>query len=452
MTASRFPHLFSEIALGRTVVKNRIVSTGHHTHHAHGAPSDRLVAYQEARARGGAGLIVVEVAAIHEGAQFSPNLLQATSVECVPGYRKLARAVQGHGARIFGQLFHPGREIQSTADGMMAVAHAPSAVPNERFHIMPRPMPEAMIEEVIAGFGRGAGYLVEAGLDGIEIVASHSYLPAQFLNPRLNLRTDRWGGSFENRLRFLKEAIAAARRAIGDATLGMRISGDELDPAQGLDGDEVAAICRALAPGLDYVSVVAGMSSTLGSSIHIVGPMGLPAGYVAPYARRVKEATGLPTIATGRINQPQVAEAMLAAGDADLCGMTRAMICDPEMPAKTAGGSSTRSAPASAATRPASATATRACRSPASSTRSPGASRPTARSCPRTGRVACWSRAAGRRGSRPRQSRRPAAMPSRCASAHRAWAARRCSPSACRGARSSAASCRTWKARRVAPA
>jgi len=335
---SHFPRLFSEIALGRTVLKNRIVSTGHHTHHAHGAPSDRLVAYQEARARGGAGLIVMEVAAVHESAQFSANLLQVTAPDCIPGYAKVVAACRPHGARVFGQIFHPGREIQSTADGMMAVAYAPSAVPNERFHIMPRPMPEAMIEEIIAGFGRGAGYLAEAGLDGVEIVASHSYLPAQFLNPRLNQRTDRWGGSFENRLRFLKEAIAAARRAIGDRTLGMRISGDEIDPAQGLDADEVAAICAALAPDLDYVSVVAGMSSTLGSSVHVVPPMGVPAGYIAPYARRVREATGLPVIATGRINQPQIAEAMLAAGDADLCGMTRAMICDPQMPQKAAQG------------------------------------------------------------------------------------------------------------------
>jgi 2,4-dienoyl-CoA reductase-like NADH-dependent reductase (Old Yellow Enzyme family)/thioredoxin reductase len=338
VSAPSFPHLLSEMALGNTVVRNRIVSTGHHTHYAHGAPTDRLAAYQEARARGGAGLIVMEVAAIHESAQFSPNLLQATDRDTIVGYRKVAQACHRHGAKVFGQLFHPGREIQSTADGMLAVAYAPSAVPNERFHIMPRPMPEALIEEVIAGFGRGAGYLAEAGLDGVEIVASHSYLPAQFLNPRLNKRNDRWGGSFENRLRFLKEAIASARRAIGDKTLGMRISGDEIDPAEGLDGDEVVAICKALAGDLDYVSVVAGMSSTLGASVHIVAPMGIPAGYIAPYARRVKEATGLPVIATGRINQPQVAEAVLAAGDADLCGMTRALICDPQMPAKTAAG------------------------------------------------------------------------------------------------------------------
>ena len=333
-----FPHLFSEIALGKHTVRNRIVSTGHHTHHSHGAPSDRYVAYQEARARGGAGLIVAEVAGIHASAAFADHFLEATSRECIPGYTMLANAVHRHGATLFGQLFHPGREIQATADGMLATAYAPSAIPNERFHIMPRPMSGAMIEEVIEGYGRGAGYLVEAGLDGIELVASQGYLPAQFLNARLNQREDDWGGSFENRLRFVQEALRIMRRAIGDATLGMRISGDELEPAQGLNGDDVAKICAALAPQLDYVSVVAGMSSSLGASIHIAAPMGVPAGYIAPYARRIKDATGLPVIATGRISQPQTAEAIIAAGDADLCGMTRALICDPLLPVKTRGG------------------------------------------------------------------------------------------------------------------
>ncbi|MBT5432596.1 MAG: FAD-dependent oxidoreductase [Rhodospirillaceae bacterium] len=336
--SSQFPHLFSEIALGRTMIRNRIVSTGHHTHHSHGAPSERYIAYQEARAKGGAGLIVAEVAGIHETAHFANHFLQATSPDCVPGYRDLAQAVHRHGAALFGQLFHPGREVQATADGMLATAYAPSAVPNERFHIMPRPMSQALIEEVIGGFGRGAGYLVEAGLDGVELVASQGYLPAQFLNPRLNLRDDAWGGSFENRLRFVQESIRAMRAAIGDATLGMRISGDELEPAQGLTGDDVAEICAVLAPDLDYISVVAGMSSSLGASVHIAAPMGVPAGYVAPYARRIKETTGLPVIATGRIGQPQIAEAIVAAGDADLCGMTRALICDPQMPAKTRDG------------------------------------------------------------------------------------------------------------------
>ncbi|MBC6439683.1 MAG: FAD-dependent oxidoreductase [Rhodospirillales bacterium] len=333
-----FPNLFSPVDLGTTRVRNRIVSTGHHTHHSHGVPSDRYIAYQEARARGGAGLIVAEVAGVHQTAHFADNFLQADTPACIPGYRRLAEAVHGHGAALFGQLFHPGREVQSTPDGTLATAYAPSSVPNERFHIMPRSMSDALIEEVIEGFGRSAGHMVEAGLDGVELVASQGYLPAQFLNPRLNLREDCWGGSFENRFRFVVHCLDAMRSAIGDRSLGMRISGDELEPAQGLSADEVVDICAVLAPKLDYISVVAGMSSSLGASIHIAAPMGVPAGYVAPYGRRIKEATGLPVIVTGRVNQPQTAETILASGDADLCGMTRAMICDPQMPAKTQAG------------------------------------------------------------------------------------------------------------------
>ncbi len=332
------PHLFSPVTIARTEIRNRIVFTGHHTHLADGEVSDDLVAYHEARASGAAGLIVAEIATIHSTGVFAANCLDARSADCVPGYRRLAGAVQRRGARIFGQLFHPGREIQVRTDGLMAAAVAPSPVPNERFHIMPRAMSGDLIEEVIAGFARGAGYLAEAGLDGVELVASQGYLPAQFLNPRLNLRDDAWGGSFDRRLRFVEETLTAMRAAIGDATLGMRISGDELDPAQGLTADDVEAIARALAHRLDYISVVAGMSSSLGASVHIAAPMGIPAGYIAPLARRVKDACGLPVIATGRINQPQIAEDILASGDADLCGMTRAMISDPAMALKALDG------------------------------------------------------------------------------------------------------------------
>ena len=335
--SGRFPHLLSEIALGPVTLKNRIVSTGHHTHLADGRPNDRLIAYHEARARGGAGLIISEVAGVHETAAFSGELLMATTPDCIAPYRRLAAACRRHGARVFAQLFHPGREIMSSADGLMAVAYAPSEVPNERFHIMPRAMDEGLIAEIVAGYGRAAGYLREAGLDGLEIVASHGYLPAQFLNPRVNLRNDAYGGDFAGRLRFLREAVAAVRAAAPDLALGVRISGEEMDP-NGLTAAEVVEVCAALDGDgrLDYFNVTAGSSASLGGSVHITPPMGLSAGYVAPYGAAVRERVTRPIIVTGRINQPQVAEQILAAGQADLCGMTRALICDPEMPNKAA--------------------------------------------------------------------------------------------------------------------
>jgi 2,4-dienoyl-CoA reductase-like NADH-dependent reductase (Old Yellow Enzyme family) len=192
--SGRFPNLFSEIALGGCVIRNRIVSTGHHTYLADNAPDDRLIAYHEARARGGAGLIVSEIVAVHETAGFSRDLLKVESRDVIPAYARMVAACHGHGAKIFAQLFHPGREILSAPGGMLPVAWAPSAVPNERFHIMPKPMPGSLIRDIVEGFGRAAAILAEAGFDGFEIVASHGYLPAHFLNPRVNLRTDEYGG------------------------------------------------------------------------------------------------------------------------------------------------------------------------------------------------------------------------------------------------------------------
>ena len=146
-----FPHLFSRIIIGDVEIPNRIVSTGHHTYLADGAPSPELIAYHRARAEGGAGLIVTEIVAAHESAGFSSQLLRADPAGA-EAYATLADAVHGAGAKIFAQLFHPGREIMRTADGMAAVAYAPSAAPNERFHVMPREMSDALIREIIAGF------------------------------------------------------------------------------------------------------------------------------------------------------------------------------------------------------------------------------------------------------------------------------------------------------------
>jgi 2,4-dienoyl-CoA reductase-like NADH-dependent reductase (Old Yellow Enzyme family) len=339
--APTFPHLFSPLQIGPVRLKNRIVSTGHDTVMSHdGAITEQLIAYHEARAVGGAGLVVVQVAGVHPTARYTSHVLMADTDDCIPGYRRLAEVLHRHGCRAFGQLFHGGREVMESQDGSLPVTLAPSAVPNERFHVMPRAMPVTLIEEVVAGYGTAAGRLRDAGMDGVEIVASHGYLPAQFLNPRVNRRTDAYGGTLENRLRFLREVIAAIRTRVGrDIVVGLRISVDEAS-VDGLVAEETLA-ALALLEGdgsLDYVSVVAGTSSTLAGSDHIVPPMSEAAGYTAPLAQQVKQVTTVPVIVAGRLNQPQEAELVLAAGQADAVGMTRAMICDPEMPAKAEAG------------------------------------------------------------------------------------------------------------------
>jgi 2,4-dienoyl-CoA reductase-like NADH-dependent reductase (Old Yellow Enzyme family) len=333
--------LFSPLRIGSVTLKNRIVSSGHDTVMAHdGLVSDQMVAYHGARAAGGVGLIVLQVSGVHETARYTTEMLMATDDSSIGGYRRIAKAVFPHGCKVFAQLFHPGREIMESQDGSLPVAYSASATENDRFHSISRPMTSALVAEVIQGYGDAALRMRTAGIDGVEIVASHGYLPAQFLNPRLNHRTDKYGGDDESRLRFLREVIAEVRSRGGqDFVVGMRISGDEMSE-NGLSLDEVVRMCSALESDrtLDYVSVTAGTSATLGGSVHIVPPMTRPAAYTAPLAAKIKDVMHVPVIVAGRINQPQEAESVISAGQADACAMTRALICDPELPSKAARG------------------------------------------------------------------------------------------------------------------
>jgi 2,4-dienoyl-CoA reductase-like NADH-dependent reductase (Old Yellow Enzyme family) len=338
---SQFKFLFSPIRLRQLEIRNRILSTGHQTFLAQrGLPSDELVAYHEARARGGAGLIIVESARMHPSSFSDAPELVVNTDDCIPGYRRMADAVHRHGGKLFGQLSHSGRVSRRLSNGMRGVAYAPSAVPDNRFHTMPREMPVDLVEELVEACGAAAGRFAAAGLDGVELLASHGLLFAQFLNPGTNKRTDRYGGSRDNRMRFLLESLVAVRKAVGDhIVVGMRISIEELEQ-DGLEADEVTAICRELARlrALDYVNVTIGSMAGLGGSVHVVPSMDFKTAYVAPQAGTLRAAVGLPILVAGRINQPQIAEQVLSAGLADMCGMTRAMISDPDMANKAAAG------------------------------------------------------------------------------------------------------------------
>ncbi|ROM28691.1 oxidoreductase [Pseudomonas protegens] len=338
---SAFPHLFQPLQIRGKRLKNRIMSSGHDT----SMPTDNLVneqliAYHRARAEGGVGLIVLQVAGVHDSARYTSHVLMATDDACIDGYRRLAETCHAHGTVVLSQIFHPGREIMESADGLLAVAYAPSAVPNERFRVMPRALDQDMIDEIIQGYADAARRLHQAGLDGVELVASHGYLPAQFINPRVNRRTDGYNGELEQRLRFIRE-ILGAMRASTDAEfiIGLRISADERDP-EGLTEDESLAAVQLLQGQLDYVHIVAGTSASLGGAVHIVPPMAVEAAYLAREAGTFKAGLSIPLFVTGRINQPQEAEAIIAKGQADVCGMTRALICDPQMPNKSERGHS----------------------------------------------------------------------------------------------------------------
>jgi len=315
------------------------MSTGHDTTlPTNGLVNDAYLAYQEARAKGGVGLIVLQVAAVHQSARYSSHVLMATDDDCIEGYRKMAEVCHRHGAVVFSQLFHPGREIMETADGLAPVAYSSSAVPQERFHVMPRELSKPLIAEIVEGYAQAARRLAEAGLDGVEIVASHGYLPSQFLNSRVNKRSDDYGGTLEHRLRFLREVIEACRAETGDNfVIGLRISSNEMDE-QGLQIQETLEACKLLAGKLDYINIIAGTSASLGGAVHIVPPMSIKNAYLAPDAKIFRDALNIPIFVAGRINQPQEAESMLNRGEADMVGMTRALICDPQMPNKSMTG------------------------------------------------------------------------------------------------------------------
>lgn len=333
-----FQYLFSPLQIGHVTAENRIVAMPHttllSTDHLIG---DRHIAYYEERAKGGVGLIIVETLIVHPTSQPLMNEAFAFDPAEVPRYRELTAAVRRHGTKIFAQLAHGGRQL---LDGSIArlplwgVSPVPLSVASE----VPQEMGEEQIAELIEAFARCAGYARDGGFDGIELHASHGYLFQQFLSPLSNIRTDRWGGSLDNRLRFAFEVIAAVRRAVGeDYVVGMRLCADEFVPG-GLTTEDTQEIARRLVAGqsLDYLSVSAGMGQT---PFLITCDMNFPPGSQAYLAGLIKQAVGsTPVFASQRINDPVLAERILAEGQADMVGMTRALICDPELPHKARAG------------------------------------------------------------------------------------------------------------------
>ena len=331
-----FSHLFTPHEIRGHEFRNRIFSSAHQTILVRsGSPGVEMAAYHEARARGGTGLIILESSRPYSDDVSASYYIDSSTDACIPGYRMVADAVHKHGCKVFGQINHGGR-IAYTHEGMQIVSHAPSMVPDHRFHCMPRVMSTVYVRNIINAFAAAAGRMAEAGLDGAELTASHGMLIAQFLNPQTNFREDEFGGSSENRFRIVSEMIAATRQVVGnDFIIGMRISAEELEP-DGLDQAAWLDICRRLSDEeeLDYLSVTVGSMMGLAGSVHVVPPMFIDHAYTAPHAGNIKREVRQSVLVTGRINQPQLAEQILVQEQADMCGMTRALISDPEMPNK----------------------------------------------------------------------------------------------------------------------
>ena len=311
--------LSSPLPLGPVEIPNRIVSTAHQTTLVHDhLPTEDFVAYHEARARGGVGLIVLEATAVHASGLLTSHTLGGYRPEIVDGYRRVVEAVRPHGTRLFTQLFHGGREQIATAP--RAPALAPSAVPSPRFRTEPRALREDELEQIVGGYARSAELAAAGGLDGVEVSAAHRYLVEQLFDPALNRRDDAWADG----RRFLEAVLRAVREAAPGLCLGVRVSGDSPH------GRAIAG--AAVEEGADYVSVALGDSSTYLGSVGIVPPQPVPEGAAVGHA--FDFALGPPAIVTSRVVDPRRAEELLATGVADAVGMTRALIADPELPAK----------------------------------------------------------------------------------------------------------------------
>jgi 2,4-dienoyl-CoA reductase-like NADH-dependent reductase (Old Yellow Enzyme family) len=276
--------------------------------------------------------------AVHPTGLLTDHTIAGYDPRVVEPLGRVASSVHKGGARLFAQLFHGGREQIGTPPRGPAVA--PSAVPSLRFKVEPRALTLAEIEDILVHHERVARNAREAGLDGIELCASHGYLPAQFLNERSNTRADAFGGDANGRAHYIREALRAMRRGAGSQlAVGIRLSADEMLP-EGRHVEQSRAVLAALATlGLiDYASIVVGDSASYAASAFIVPPPPAPRDLIAEPAALVRAGLGVPLIATSRVHELHEAEALLESGAADAVGMTRALIADPELPRRVVEG------------------------------------------------------------------------------------------------------------------
>ncbi len=333
----QYRYLFSPLRLGPVTVPNRIVFSAHLTNYAEdGMPSEQHAAYYEARAAGGAGLIITEEHSVHPTDWPYEKMIHAFHPEVVPGYKRITEAVHRHGVPIFAQINHNGGQASSMYTRLPV--WAPSPVPDPLFREVPKAVDTREIAEIVEGYATVAARCVEGGFDGIELQCSHSSIVRGFLSRATNQRTDAYGGSLENRTRILHEIVAAVREAIGrNIALGVRLCGDELID-DGITLDETVEVARAVeARGqVDYLNTSIGVATA--SLFMIEASMHIPPEYAMFIPSALRKAVDLPVVGVGRFKDPLQAEKALAEGHADLIGVVRGQIADPDFAAKARSG------------------------------------------------------------------------------------------------------------------
>jgi 2,4-dienoyl-CoA reductase-like NADH-dependent reductase (Old Yellow Enzyme family)/thioredoxin reductase len=325
---SNYPHIFEPFTVRRMTMKNRIMMTPMGTNFGEqtGEMSFLHINYYELRAKGGTGLLMVENASV-----FSPQGSNGTTQlridqdNYIPRLFLLCEKVHKHGACIGVQINHAGASAISSRIGMQPVSS--SDVPSKEGGEVPRPLEKEEIYEIVKKYGEAAKRAQTAGFDCVEIHCGHSYLISQFLSPVMNKRTDEFGGSPENRARFAKLVIEEVRRQVGPFfPIFVRISADEFVEG-GNTLEDTLDYLQYFQEEVDVFDVSAGLNQSIQFQIDANY---LPDGWRSYMAKAVKEKYGKPCITMGNIRDPKVAEDILARGDADLIGMGRGLIADPD--------------------------------------------------------------------------------------------------------------------------
>ncbi|QJY49722.1 NADPH-dependent 2,4-dienoyl-CoA reductase [Pseudonocardia broussonetiae] len=326
--SERYPHLFTPLELGPFTLPNRIVMGSMHTG-LEDDPADapRLAAYFAERARAGVALMVTGGYAPHANGVLDEGGSLLDDPSQLPAHRIVTDAVHEAGGRIALQVLHAGR--YSKQPGLVA----PSAIRAPINTYVPRPLEEHEIRELVDSYGRCAALARAGGYDGIEIMGSEGYLINTFLAPRTNHREDEWGGTPENRRRFAVEVVEASRAAVGeDFLIVYRLSMADLVEG-GQSWEEVVALGKEVeAAGADLINTGIGWHEARVPTI----ATSVPRAAFTSVTAMLRPAVGIPVITSNRINMPEVAEEVLARGDADMVSMARPFLADPEWISKAA--------------------------------------------------------------------------------------------------------------------
>lgn len=331
------PHLFSPIRIKNLELANRAVMPpmGTNLGNPDATVSEANLAYLKRRARGGAGLVITEIASVHPGGSAINSQLGAYDDRFIPGLKKIAEAVHAGGSRVALQLHHAGRESLYLLQQGKAVA--PSPIRSLVFGLTPREMTIGEIHEVIAAFGAAAVRAREAGFDAVEIHGAHGYLLTQFLSALSNQRRDEYGGDLEHRSRFMIEVVREVRRRVGnDFPLSVRLSVEECIKGGYTFEDIRPILPRLVEAGADLLHASLGTHGSPGGITS--APFEYEPGFNVWRAKKLKEAVRVPVIAVGRFTDAALADAVIARGEADLVAFGRQFLADPDFLVKTREG------------------------------------------------------------------------------------------------------------------